>query len=82
MNTKLVASARESSREPFIDIDGALQLLPGFTREHLAKMRFDGTGPAFYKPSKRTVLYRASDIYKWLEGTKCTSTAGYRGDAE
>lgn len=72
-----MAKTQTPEPEPFINIDGALQLLPGITREHLAKMRFDGTGPAFFKPTARTVLYRASDIYSWLENHRCMSTSDF-----
>lgn len=61
--------------EPFISIDQALKLMPGMTRTHLAQLRYDGTGPVFYKPTPRTVFYRASDIYKWLEAGRRTITA-------
>jgi hypothetical protein len=64
--------------EPFISIDGALELLPGVTRGHLAQMRYEGTGPRFYKPTGRTVFYRASDILAWLESSVRTSTAEAR----
>lgn len=61
--------------EPFLSIDQALPLMPGMTRNHLAQLRYDGTGPVFYKPTPRTVFYRASDIFKWMEAGRCTSTA-------
>ncbi|MBM6731177.1 hypothetical protein H6A14_08390 [Bifidobacterium pullorum subsp. saeculare] len=61
--------------EPFLSIDQALELIPGMTRTHLAQLRYDGTGPVFYKPTPRTVFYRASDIYKWLEAGRRTITA-------
>lgn len=34
----------------------------------LSTMRSGHTGPKFYKPSARRVLYRKSDLDAWLEG--------------
>lgn len=34
----------------------------------LSTLRSDHKGPKYYKPSKRRVLYRKSDIDAWLEG--------------
>lgn len=61
--------------EPFISIDEAVKLIPGMTRNHLAQLRYDGTGPVFYKPTGRTVFYKASEIYAWMEAGRCKSTA-------
>ncbi len=42
--------------------------------QRLAKMRLDGTGPAFCKVG-RTVLYRLEDLDKWLAGCRRISTS-------
>ncbi|WP_219846847.1 AlpA family transcriptional regulator [Bifidobacterium sp. UTCIF-24] len=41
----------------------------------LSTMRSNHTGPKYYKPSKRRVLYRKSDLDAWLEGTASTREA-------
>lgn len=64
-----------SNKDSFIDIDQALDLMPGFTKGHLAQLRYTGKGPRFYKPTPRTVLYREADILEWLESSARTSTA-------
>ena len=56
--------------EPFISISEALSLIPGMTRSHLAQLRFYGTGPNFYKPTGRTVLYKASEVLDWVESNE------------
>ena len=61
--------------EPFLSIDQALELMPGITRQHLAQLRYVGAGPRYYKPTARTVFYKASDIFEWLESSARTSTA-------
>lgn len=65
----------ELSTDSFLDIDQALSLMPGFSKNHLAQLRYTGKGPKFYKPTPRTVLYRKSDILEWLESSARTSTA-------
>ena len=56
--------------EPYISIDEALSLMPGVTRQSLAHMRFKGEGPDFYKPTARTVLYKASEVLAWADATR------------
>lgn len=51
------------------------EILPGFTPEHLAQLRFRGEGPPFRKPSERRVLYDLDEVVAWVESTKRTSTA-------
>jgi predicted DNA-binding transcriptional regulator AlpA len=62
--------------EPFITAEEAGSVL-GITRGALAAMRYKGTGPKFYKPNKRTVYYRRSDIHAWIEASVRTSTADH-----
>ncbi|RYQ75700.1 helix-turn-helix transcriptional regulator [Bifidobacterium pseudolongum] len=56
--------------EPYISIDEALSLMPGVTKQSLAHMRFKGEGPNFYKPTARTVLYKASEVLAWADATR------------
>lgn len=65
--------------EPFISISEALSLIPGMTRTHLAQLRFDGAGPRFYKPTNRTVFYKASEVLGWVETNGCTKTCDNAG---
>ena len=65
--------------EPFISITEALSLIPGMTRNHLAQLRFDGEGPRFYKPTNRSVFYKASEVLSWVEATCCTKTCDNGG---
>jgi hypothetical protein len=44
------------------------------TKGALAQLRFKGMGPAFLKPTAKTVCYRESDIIAWLEGSARTKT--------
>ena len=66
---------QDSVKASFLNIDQALEFMPGFTKGHLAQLRYTGKGPKFYKPTPRTVLYRKTDILQWLESSVKTSTA-------
>lgn len=46
----------------------------GFTRQQLAQMRYAGTGPAYTKPSGRTVRYQWVDVDAWLSSRRFTQT--------
>ena len=48
---------------------------PTFTTGKLAGLRFTGTGPQYFKPTPKTVLYRESDIIEWIENTARFGTA-------
>lgn len=46
----------------------------GLKRDHLAQLRFRGTGPAFHKPTKRTVIYDNIDVIDLWDKCKTTTT--------
>jgi predicted DNA-binding transcriptional regulator AlpA len=48
--------------------------LTGLSSGALAQLRYQGTGPRFYKPTPRTVLYKRSEIVEWLEASAQTVT--------
>lgn len=48
--------------------------LTGVSVGALAQLRYQGTGPKFYKPTPRTVLYKRSEVLDWIEGSARTST--------
>lgn len=39
----------------------------------LARWRWEGTGPRFYKPNGHTVLYSLKDVRAWVEGGAVSS---------
>jgi predicted DNA-binding transcriptional regulator AlpA len=47
----------------------------GISSSQLQKLRMQGGGPMFLKPSHRIVLYRPSDIETWLEQFRVASTS-------
>jgi len=48
--------------------------ITGLTVAALAQLRYQGTGPRFYKPTPRTVLYRRSEVIAWVEASAQSRT--------
>ena len=48
--------------------------LPGMTENHLAQLRFHGTGPRFVKISPRKVAYSESAIEQFMADREQSST--------
>lgn len=42
--------------------------------DRLRRLRFEGGGPIFMKPTPRTVLYSAADVHAWLASTSMART--------
>lgn len=59
----------------YLTPDQVSEIIPGVTKASLAQLRFKGTGPKFYKPTPRVVLYREDDVITWVEDSARTSTA-------
>lgn len=59
--------------EDFIQ-PAAVAEMTGLTTAALAQLRYLGTGPRFYKPTPRTVLYRRSEVLAWVEASAQTRT--------
>ncbi|ROS61062.1 hypothetical protein EDF38_0141 [Frigoribacterium sp. PhB160] len=60
--------------DEYLDGEQAAAYIPGMTKALLAQLRFKGTGPVFLKPTPRKVIYRRSDLDKWLADSVQTST--------
>jgi predicted DNA-binding transcriptional regulator AlpA len=48
--------------------------LLGLSAAALAQLRYQGTGPKFYKPTPKTVLYKRSEVIAWVEASAQTRT--------
>ena len=46
------------------------ELAPGLTESKLKTMRYRRQGPAFLKPTEKTVLYREADVLAWIESSE------------
>jgi predicted DNA-binding transcriptional regulator AlpA len=52
------------------------QRLPGVTVGNLSELRKKRKGPAFYKPTERTVLYLESEIEAWVAAHRVETRGG------
>lgn len=59
--------------------DGVCELIPGMTPAKLSQLRFNGTGPAYMKPTPKTVVYDAADVLAWLKTTTRIGTSELAG---
>lgn len=69
-------TATAAAPTKYLTADGVCEIVPGMTKTNLAQLRFKGTGPKYYKPTPRVVLYREDDVIEWIESSARTSTAG------
>ncbi len=53
----------------------AAESIPGLTIAKLSQLRFTASGPRYYKPTPKTVVYAEDDLITWLESTARTGTA-------
>lgn len=42
--------------------------------EKLAQMRYTGAGPIYYNPTPRVILYKLSEVERWIESSARIST--------
>jgi len=47
--------------------------VPGMTLSRLKELRAAGRGPAYSKPTLKTVIYSAADIDAWVRGTRVST---------
>lgn len=71
----MAATAPSAAPTRYLTIDQVCELVPGMTRANLAALRFKGTGPRYFKPTPRTVLYTEADVLAWVEASARTGTA-------
>lgn len=55
--------------------DEVCAMIPGMTPAKLAQLRFKGEGPAYMKPTAKTVVYDREEVMSWLKSTARTGTA-------
>lgn len=48
--------------------------ITGLSTASLAQLRSHGTGPMYYKPTAKTILYRRSEVIAWIEDSARIST--------
>jgi hypothetical protein len=55
--------------EKYLSPEQVCDLVPGMTKGTLAGLRYTGGGPQYRKPSRKTILYRESDVLAWIEAS-------------
>lgn len=55
--------------EPFVDASVVAATHKKLTEAHLAQLRYKGQGPVYYNPTPRTILYKLSEVEKWIESS-------------
>jgi len=55
--------------EPLLTVEEAAAHLR-VSRGMLAQLRFTNKGPAYYKPTAKSVFYAKSDLDTWLAGAR------------
>ena len=55
--------------------------ITGLSLNSLAQLRSHGTGPLYYKPTAKTILYRRSEVIAWIEESARISTGRYAAAA-
>jgi len=61
--------------ERYISPKQVCELVPGMTESRLRQRRHLGLAPAFVKPTPRTVVYKLSEVTRWLSDSEQTTTA-------
>ncbi|MEQ1945180.1 helix-turn-helix domain-containing protein [Mesorhizobium sp. VNQ89] len=61
---------------PYLIVEQAANYLR-VSKNYLDKLRVSGTGPPFVRLGRRKVLYRKSDLDKWVEERIYASTTQY-----
>jgi len=66
-----VTALRKATTQPvWLSPEQVCERVPGMTPGILADLRENRRGPAYYKPSLRTVIYLESEIDAWIAETR------------
>ena len=60
----------------YITPDQVCDLIPGMTKGHLAQLRYKKQGPAYRKPTPKTVIYVWEEVVEWVESTPQMTNQG------
>ena len=67
---------QERLNSPYLTVEQAADYLRA-SKNYLDKLRVSGMGPLFVRLGRRKVLYRTSDLDKWVEERIYASTSQY-----
>jgi excisionase family DNA binding protein len=75
-NSPVETDKQEKANSPYLIVEQAADYLR-VSKNYLDKLRVSGKGPAFVRLGRRKVLYRKSDLDKWIEERIYASTSQY-----
>lgn len=61
------------SNDEWLTLSDAAALMH-MTRAAIAQLRYRGLGPTFYRLSAKTILYKRSEVERWMESRACSRT--------
>ncbi len=64
--TPLRGATAPSASAEWLSPQQVCERVPGLSLDQLRDMRTRGVGPRYYKPTRKTVIYAASDIDAWV----------------
>lgn len=70
-----MTAATSTAPTRYLTADQVCELIPGMTKPLLGSLRFKGTGPRYFKPTPKKVLYTEADVIAWVEASARTGTA-------
>lgn len=71
--TAAVAQLRPRVEQVWLSPAEVCDLVPGMTVANLQKLRNAGRGPAYSKPTLKTVVYSRADVQRWVEDRRVTT---------
>jgi len=75
-DSPLESDSQETTNSPYLVVEQAADHLR-VSKNYLDKLRVSGKGPRFVRLGRRKVLYRKSDLDKWVEERIYASTTQY-----
>lgn len=70
MSNVTAIKPRSATAPVWLSPEQVCERVPGLTKVRLADLRDRGLGPAYQKPTARTVIYRADDVDAWVEASR------------
>lgn len=75
-DSPIECGSQEKASSPYLLVEQAADYLR-VSKNNLDKLRVSGKGPRFVRLGRRKVLYRKSDLDKWVEERIYASTTQY-----
>ena len=72
-NVTALRAPKTAPAEQWLSPESVCEVIPGMTVTLLSRMRDAGRGPAFSKPSAKTVVYARSDVEAFLRSTRVST---------